>query len=144
MQKEKLAKEIIERISFRKHNLHHSDRRKEGHRTVLRYLASKGGSALSGEISNAVGISTPRLAYILKELEADGVISRTLKEDDKRKVCVTLTEKGTNKINQHHRNYKKKIERVLDRLEIEDIETIIRILDVLDEIENEDYQNNRF
>lgn len=137
MDREEITKRIIDKISYRKHNIHHSDRRGEGHRTIIYYLASRGGSALSGEISNDVGISTPRLAYILKELESDGIVERNVQAEDKRKVCVTLTAKGKEKINRHHRNNKEKIRKVLDKLKIEDMEALERILAVLEEVEKE-------
>lgn len=138
MDREALTEEVLEKINSRKHNIHHSDRRREGHRTVIHYLASKGGKALSGEISSDVGISTPRLAYILKELEADGIISRAIKEDDKRKVCVTLTDKGMERISHRHRDHKKKIRKCLDKLSMNDMEALKRILDVFEEFENGD------
>lgn len=47
-----------------------------------------------GELAEKLGITTARVASILRSLESKGMIKRQVFEEDKRKVFVNITEKG--------------------------------------------------
>lgn len=145
MENEKLAQEAAKILSSFKHSHHHKKHNHGGHKAILFYLEKNGGNALSGEISKATGISTPRLAYILKELEEEGFLTRKPSELDHRKVCVTLSECGKKHIEHKHVHTLKFLNKLFSQLSEQDIEAFFRILNIIKEIEdieNEDLRDD--
>lgn len=63
----------------------------EGAMMVILY---RKGSATAGELSEFLRVGSGRIANLLKTSEKKGIIQREHCDDDKRKVMVTLTEKG--------------------------------------------------
>ena len=61
---------------------------------ILLALADAGGSLLSGDIARRIKAGTGRVATALNVLEAKGYVLRSVPEEDRRKVLVTLTEEG--------------------------------------------------
>jgi DNA-binding MarR family transcriptional regulator len=52
-----------------------------------------------GEIANGLGISKASLSQILSNLESRGYLKRTIKEDDARSLCLSLSTLGLKKAN---------------------------------------------
>lgn len=72
---------------------------------LLLYLnISEEESVQPGKIAEKLGISTARVASILKALENKGMIERRYGTSDKRKVFVTITEKGSQYIDDKRGN----------------------------------------
>ncbi len=72
---------------------------------LLLYLnISEEQSVQPGKIADKLGISTARVASILKALESKGMIERRCGTADKRKVFVTITEKGIRYIDEKRGN----------------------------------------
>ena len=72
---------------------------------LLMYLnISEEDSVQPGKIAEKLGISTARVASILKALENKGMIERRCGTADKRKVFVTITEKGVKYIDDKRGN----------------------------------------
>lgn len=65
-----------------------------GEMAVLRLLDNEKRRLTAGEISKLLNMTTPRIAAVLKGLEKKGMIERGGDESDRRRVLVTLTEKG--------------------------------------------------
>jgi DNA-binding MarR family transcriptional regulator len=68
-----------------------SNRGEDG--VVLCLFASEG-TLLAGELGEQTGLSTGRIANILRKLESKGLVSRVQDELDRRCVHVSLTEEG--------------------------------------------------
>lgn len=134
MTKEKLAAEITDRLVRGKYSRYWGGGRGGGHGFVLSYLAEHEGKALSGEICQAMGGSTPRIAAILRDLEKDELILRAAVEHDRRKVCVTLTEAGKEKAAAKQRRLEQFAWQLLEQLSEEDANALPRILDALEKI----------
>lgn len=145
MEKEALLSDLLERLESQKYNKHrggqHEEgpgkRRGDGDGFVLAYLAKHGGTALPGEICQAMGVTTPRVAVILRSLEEDGMITRTVVADDRRKVCVTLTEQGGALVEKKQRRREEFLRRLLSELSPEDAAAVPRILDALEKVRKE-------
>ncbi|MGN1372096.1 MAG: MarR family winged helix-turn-helix transcriptional regulator [Candidatus Coprovivens sp.] len=144
MNKEKMVQEAVKMISNQKRHIHHHKNKRDGHKAILFYLLQNGGQALSGEIAQNTGISTPRLAYMLKELENDGMITRSYSSDDHRKVYVSLTKKGNDKLLHRRKNLEESVRRLFDSLTDNDIEALFRILSKVNELEQEDREIDNF
>ena len=67
----------------------------EGEDCVLLFLGSGPAQGmLSGDIMGGTGLTTGRIANILRQLEAKGFVTRVQDVEDRRKVHVSLTETG--------------------------------------------------
>lgn len=65
-----------------------------GEMAVLRLLKREEKPLPAGEISRALSMTTSRIAAVLGSLEKKGMILRQVDAADKRRVLVTLTQKG--------------------------------------------------
>ena len=138
MDKEGLAAELSVKLSGVQYHQHREERRGEGRGFVLMYLTERGGRAFPGEIGQAMGVTTPRVAVILRELEQEGMITRTVVEDDRRKVCVALTEQGRERVRRKRQRMERFLRKWLDRLSEEDAAALPRIFEALEAVRNED------
>jgi DNA-binding MarR family transcriptional regulator len=66
----------------------------KGELFILNYLTQCGETALPSEISEKSGSSTARIANALGVLEQKGLITRDMDKKDRRKIIVSITEKG--------------------------------------------------
>ena len=70
-----------------------------GEMMILRYLELKEGEDASepvtpGDMSQALGLTTARIANVLKSLERKGLVERVHDTEDRRRVFVMLTDEG--------------------------------------------------
>ena len=93
---EKLAKEVIRCVhSIGKHHPHKQiNDSVRGENMALGFIKSEGGSTYPKDIELAMGISSARVAAIIKKLEQRELVTRTGDKIDRRKTLVSLTEKG--------------------------------------------------
>ncbi len=96
---------------------------------LLLYLnISEEESVQPGKIAEKLGISTARVASILKALENKGMIVRRCGTADKRKVFVTITEKGVRYIDDKRGNITDFFDERFGALSSEECEQFIRIV----------------
>lgn len=82
----------------------------QGERLVLTYLyRNNGQSIVPSEIARFIGTSTARVANILNNLEEKGLVKREISRIDRRKILVSLTDKG-------RRETKRSRERIIGRI----------------------------
>ena len=150
VEKEELLSGLLERLESRRYNKHrggaHKEeagkRRGDGDGFILAYLVRHGGTALPGEICQAMGVSTPRVAVLLRSLEEDGMITRTVVADDRRKVCFTLTDRGRVMVEKKQRRREDFLRRLLEELSDEDAAALPRILDALEKVWKESREHD--
>lgn len=70
------------------------DRSSMGIRAILKYLSRENERATAGEISKALGVSTARVAVLLKKMEAKGLLEKQSDPADGRLVVVCLSQQG--------------------------------------------------
>lgn len=97
-------------------SLREMDKTSAGQGAVLRYLASVEEPVTSGQIAQALGGSTARMAVLLKKLEAKGLISRTPGENDARTTVVRLSQAGWEKVNVVQRDIYQILGTLIDEL----------------------------
>ncbi len=85
-------------------------------------------SALPGELAAAMQTSTAYVAKVLRGLEEKGLICRTLDTHDRRRILVTLTDKGIRQAEMNEQFVKAKTQQMLENLGAEDALALIRIL----------------
>jgi DNA-binding MarR family transcriptional regulator len=80
-----------------------------------------------------------RVAMMLKSLEAKGFIARRPDEKDRRRVIVTITPLAAEEVSTERGKVRKKIQRVIDAIGLEETQDFLRILkkmlDVIAEME---------
>ncbi len=95
------------------------DKSTVGIRAILKYLSENGEQATAGEISKGIGVSTARVAVLLKKMNAKGFIEKQGDPTDGRIVLVRLTERGRDTSNQLRRDMYAQIGALIDRLGME-------------------------
>lgn len=119
---------ILYAIRLRFSNINRSiDDSVRGEPFVLAYVYHQN-SALPGELSAAMQTSTAYVAKVLRGLEEKGLILRTLDTNDRRRILVTLTEKGMEQAKQNEHYVKAEIQQMLQKLGAEDALALIRIM----------------
>ncbi len=98
-----------------------------GENFALNYLASNNNEAYPKDLSKSMMVSSARIAVILKQLERDGLITRTVDAQDNRKVIVRLTDKGAHLIEKDRSVLLEGLVEMLEYLGPEDAEAYIRI-----------------
>ncbi|NHC42798.1 winged helix-turn-helix transcriptional regulator [Bacillus sp. MM2020_1] len=109
-----------------------------GEKRILGYLAFWKKGVTSGEISEKLFLSTPRVASALKSLSKKGFIERNRDEHDKRIVIVTITEAGHSFVMEEYEEALSMLETTLQKLGEKDAMEFVRILKRITEIATED------
>ena len=94
---------------------------------LLVYLDMAEGEVCAGDIAKEMGVSTARIAAILKKMEKSGFIQRQTATDDARKTVVTLTRLGRTWIQKTKDQMLDRMELLLERVGKEDVWEFIRL-----------------
>lgn len=128
MDKIELRKKLLE-LSFK---LHHDMPPKkmgtltEGEKGIMGLLFYRYPEAqYSGDLAVLMKVGTGRIGNALKSLEAKGFINREADDEDKRKVLVSLTDKGYQWIKHKTEAANHFIETVIEEYGVEKFETFI-------------------
>lgn len=91
-----LAEELMEALDRKKKGPPHEEvnAAMRGELAVLRLLEDEGRPLSAGEISRLLRMTTSRIAAVLGALDKKGMIVRSTDAKDRRRVLVTLTQKG--------------------------------------------------
>lgn len=136
MSDEELVTELAEALNNRKSHKSQNEKRGAGHGKVfvLFYLSRHGGRALPGELCQEMGITTPRVTAILNALEQEGLITRSIVADDRRKICVSITEQGTNWLKEKQKQQDARVRQLIETIGIEDAKVLLRILKKMEDM----------
>lgn len=110
----KLFTEMMEAHPVRVHC--HMDETASGIGAVLRFLYLKDAPVTAGQISEQLGISTARVAVLLKKMSAKNLISKTSDPVDGRVTIVQLTDCGRETIQRIWEDMCTQMEKVLDAI----------------------------
>lgn len=100
--------------------------------SYLKYYKKK--SITSGELADALGLTTARIASILKSLEKKGYITRECSEEDKRKVYVIITGSGIKYIEKKNDTVFRFYRDIFAQMEERDRDEFIRLLKIITDI----------
>ena len=92
-----------------------------GENGVLCRLFTNGGCLSSGELAQSLGLTSGRIANILKSLEQKGLVHRERAADDRRHVTAILTDLGKDKINDLFRENDKIIMKVIENIDLQEL-----------------------
>jgi len=108
-----------------------------GERRILGYLTFEKNEVTSGELSENLNLSTPRVASALNSLSKKGFIERNRDVKDKRMVIVSITETGRHFVQEEHEDAMKMIEKTLKKLGEHDATEFVRIIKRIRDITSE-------
>jgi len=92
---------------------------------ALRLLYEHGGSLTSGRLSELMGVSSARVAVLLKTMAAKGLIIKKKNLLDARVTVVTLTPFGEETVVKIREEIYRQISRIIDRVGFERLEEFI-------------------
>lgn len=98
---------------------------------VLRFLSISKKPMTAGSISRYMGVSTARVAALLKKMETKNLIIRESGAHDARTTMVSLSEQGQEKIERLYQDYRSDMGRLIDRV---GMERLIEFISTLKEI----------
>ena len=110
---------------------------------MLDILSSIEGEAYPTDLCRIMGVTTPRITIILNTMEKEGLIERVVSSSDRRRIIVTLTEKGKERIRKRDQENYLFFEKVYEKLGQEDTEALLRSLEAMAEVYEQAYSNMR-
>ena len=94
---------------------------------VLKFLNDSSGAVTCGDIAKQIGVSTARVAVLLKKMVAKNVIYRSVASDDARIVYISLTDDGRKTVKELRDIITLHLSRVIDAMGMEKIMTLIEL-----------------
>ena len=105
-----------------------TDQALSGEMAVMRALMLAGGSLTPSELADRAWVSSARIANILRALEAKGWIVREHSTTDRRRVHVTVTDKGRQGVETKRRELEDHTAAFLEQLGEADTQEMVRLL----------------
>ena len=106
---------------------------------VLGFLASSNRTVTAGEISEYMGVSTARVAVLLKKMTDKGLIEKHTDPKDARRVLVSITEEGRKLLSDKRKEILLYSGAIIERFGKEKIENFVatckEIKNIVDEVE---------
>ena len=99
-----------------------------GESGMLLYLYHVGRPMYPGELTEKLGLTTGRIANILKVLEKEGLVARTPDAMDKRRVQVALTPQGEALAQQRNRDAVEFHVRLISQLQSDEAQQFLNML----------------
>jgi len=136
MDHDELIRELIKnmqtlRVASRKGDVQENI---QGESLVLLFIKERSGKVIPSDISAAIGVSSARVAAALNGLEEKGYITRTIDNEDRRRIIVEVTPKGAEYADEQLRRVKERLKEILEMLGEEDSKELVRITGKLAEI----------
>lgn len=100
-----------------------------GETGVLTLLFRRTGPMLAGDLARTLGLTTGRIASILKGLEGKGLVHRVSVPGDKRRVSVSLTPKGIQWAQNAYERLLMRVSRLLEQLGEADAQDLLRLIE---------------
>lgn len=101
---------------------------------MLDILSNIKGEAYPTDLCHLMGVSTPRITIILNMMEKEGLITRAPSTVDRRRIIVSLTEKGKERVRERDKKTYFYFEKIYEKLGQEDAEALLRSLKAMEEI----------
>ena len=132
---EVLAKEFLKNMIML-HKARHQRFTQEGIQgeSIVLHHIGKHKEIIPGHISDAMGVSSARVAAVLNSLESKGLITREIDSGDRRRIIVKLTPKGAEQAEAQRKKNMELISSILTELGEHDAKEYVRITGKLAEV----------
>ena len=104
---------------------------RSGYQAVLKLLSTSDTPVTAGMIAQYMGVSTARVAVLLKKMNCKGLVEKHRDPQDARITIVTLTEKGKALSLQIYEHLRDQTAQLIDQIGMDDL---THFLDTLDKI----------
>ncbi|MDE6474436.1 MAG: MarR family transcriptional regulator [Clostridia bacterium] len=94
---------------------------------VLKFLSDSDGAVTCGDIAKHIGVSTARVAVLLKKMVAKNLICRSVGAEDARIIYISLTDEGRKTVSELRDLITQHLSRVIDAMGMEKIMTFIEL-----------------
>jgi Transcriptional regulators len=111
-----------------------------GEAFVLSYVSEHEGNVIPSDISNAMGITSARVAAALNGLEGKGLVTRRIDTEDRRRILIDLTDAGREKVQEQKQMMVGFVTGMLQYLGENDAKEYIRIMKKLADRNPEDFR----
>ena len=127
----------VKRLTVKARNLHKITDLENGESFVLSYLSRNIGSVNPKEISGAMGVSSARMAAILNQLEAKGLVKREVNSENGKLTIIRLLPKGVDQQQENEKKYLEGAVKFLEALGPDDAQAYVRIREKIAKIHEE-------
>lgn len=103
------------------------DESRKGIGFVLAYLCNADHEVIAGELARELGVSTARIAAILRNMEKNELIVRRRSSEDARQTVVKITRAGSKYAAELREQLLSKVELLIEKLGKQELEEFIRI-----------------
>jgi DNA-binding MarR family transcriptional regulator len=124
-----LAKELLRNMQSVRKAKHqrYVEEGARGEAFVLNCIKECRDGVVPGNISDTAGISSARVAAVLNCLENKSMITREIDSNDRRRIIVKLTQKGTEHAEEQEKRYIEAMENILRLLGEDDAREYVRL-----------------
>ena len=127
----------INQLKAQRRSNHSQQKNGRGSGLVLAYLYDNGDNVIPSEVGKMMNVSTPRITAILNKLEAKNLIERNISPEDRRNIFITLSAEGRKIVEEKKAQQEKLIQTLVSRVDEQDIQAFIRVLDALETVIDE-------
>ena len=92
---------------------------------MLRLLYEAGRDVSSGEITEKMGVSTARVAVLVRKAVARGLVERNVDPVDARRTCIRLTDVGAAAVRRTMTEVEDVVGKIIDSLGLDEIERFV-------------------
>lgn len=103
------------------------DESQKGIGFVLVYLQEANHEVIAGDLARELGVSTARIAALLRKMEKNGLIVRYRSAEDARQTVVQITQEGSAYVDKMKEQMLIKMELLIEKVGRKDLEEFIRI-----------------
>ena len=94
---------------------------------VLLYLREAEGVVYSGDLARELNVSTARIAVLLKNMEKNGLLTRSASRKDARRTIIALTPAGIAQVDEMREHILDAAELLIERVGKDDLDEFLRI-----------------
>ena len=109
------------------HTVEKLDDTNRGIASILRCLSKQDTPVTAGEISERIGVSTARIAVLLRKMSARNLIITGNDPSDARKTLVSLSDYGKERLNKKVEEHKEMVSIIIDKIGLERTKEFIQL-----------------
>lgn len=109
----------------------------QGETGALLYLTFEKNAITATELAEVLNVSLPRVVSLINSLENKKLVKKLIDKEDKRKIAIHITDNGKKLVLEKKEEAIKKLTRVIEKLDEEDIRQYIKLAEKISSIMDE-------
>ena len=136
MDRDELLKELAEVITESFYTERYEALMCSGEERVLLLIEKAGGTVYPKQLSDALGVTMPRITTILNSIDKKEFIVRKTAEDDRRKVEVSITKKGRTAVRKRKKMIEEYVSAVMADATDAELKAVLKFIHHANEVRN--------